>query len=170
MKIQFFGMLRRAAVGAVFAVLLAGGAAAVGVAAEEPVTPSQVATHFLHSFAANDLETVQSLFAPGALVQRARLSPQGGDPELASFQAQPWAEESVRGASSVKDFKIEVLETEETSFGEGVTVNVRFQATGEVGNGMAFVNDGVDSFSMVQIDGSWRILLYNSFERFKWKR
>ncbi|MEE8587564.1 MAG: nuclear transport factor 2 family protein [Acidobacteriota bacterium] len=151
---------------------LAAGAALGGSTAgkaAQPKSPVEVAVQFLQSFADKDMETVRSLFAPGALVQRARLSGQGGPPELASFQAGPWADESERGVAQVQDFKIEVLETNQIGFGEGQTVSLRFRATGKVGNGMAFVNNGVDTFSLVQVEGAWRILLYNSIEQFQFQ-
>jgi len=123
----------------------------------------QVATRFLEVFAQKDIDTVSALFAPGALVQRARLTEEG--PELARFGAQEWAEDARNGIAGVQDFRIEILDVASASFGEGVTVSVQFRATGRVGETASFINNGVDSFSLTRIDGEWRILLYNSMEK-----
>jgi len=126
-------------------------------------SPEEVATRFLKAFEQKDIDTVVSLFAPGALVQRARLTEAA--PELAHFGAQEWAEDAKSGIAGVQDFKIEVLEISSLSFDEGTTVSVRFRATGRVGENSFFINHGVDSFSLTRIEGEWRVLLYNSMEK-----
>lgn len=129
----------------------------------ETQTAEELATHFLEIFAQKDIDTVSTMFAPGALVQRARLS--DGPPELVSFEAQAWAEDARQGIASVEDFKIEVLDVVSASFGEGITVSVQFRATGRVGENTFFINNGVDSFSFIQMGGEWKIALYNSMEK-----
>lgn len=125
-----------------------------------------LARDFLSAFAAKDLDRVASMFAPTAHVQRARVATE--PPELAQFAtATDWLAEAGRGIQSVRDFEIEVLETSALAFDGGVNVAVRFRATGSVGEGVRFVNDGVDTFSMARADGAWRIVLYNSFEKLR---
>ena len=130
--------------------------------AEGSSSPAEVATLFLKKFEQKDIDAVVALFAPGALVQRARLAANG--PDIANFAADEWARSSKEGIAGIEDFKIEVLETSEVSFGEGTTVSVRFRATGRVGQ-TYFINNGVDTFSLSQQEGAWRILLYNSMEK-----
>lgn len=123
----------------------------------------EVATRFLQLFAEKDLDAVDALFAPAALVQRARLTDEL--PELAAFGAREWADDARQGIASVEDFKIEVLDVTSLSFGEGITVSVLFRATGRVGESTFFINNGVDTFSLVEMEGDWRIVLYNSMEK-----
>ena len=143
--------------------LLAGAppAAAEDVAAD---APAALAREFMAAFAAKDLERVGAMFAPDAVVQRARLG--GETPEVVQFQAADWLAEAGEGIGGVRDFRIEVLDTESVAFDGGVTVSVQFRATGSVGEG-GFVNDGVDTFSLVPAGDGWRILLYNSFEKLR---
>ena len=147
-----------------FAVVACLGLHGSPLAADEGIAAAEkVATDFLEVFAQKDIDTVAALFAPGALVQRARLTE--GAPEVASFDAQEWAEDARNGIAGVEDFKMEILDVASASFGEGVTVSVQFRATGRVGENTFFINNGVDSFSMIRIDGEWRIILYNSMEK-----
>lgn len=139
-------------------------AAEVEEAAVRATAPADVATLFFSAFADKDIDTVLSLFAPGALVQRARLESEGPH-DLAQFGAAEWAESARAGIAGIRNFHIEILEIVPVEFGSGVTVSVRFRATGQVGENVSFTNDGVDSLSMIPVDGTWRILLYNSMEK-----
>ena len=144
--------------------LITGSLPTPSVEAEE-ASPATVAEEFMRAFAAKDLDAVIEMFAPGALVQRARL----GDaaPEVAHFEAVQWAEQAGRGIGAVQDFRIEILETSTLTFGEGATVSVRFRATGKVGEQASFINDGVDTFSLVRDGDGWKIVLYNSMEKLR---
>lgn len=148
-----------------FAVVASVGLPGSPLAADEDSEAAEkLATHFLEVFAQKDIDTVAALFAPGALVQRARLT-EGAAPDLAKFDAQEWAEDARSGIAGVEDFKMEILDVASASFGDGITVSVQFRATGRVGEDTFFINNGVDSFSMTRIDGEWRIILYNSMEK-----
>lgn len=124
-----------------------------------------LAREFMAAFAAKDMERVGAMFAPNAVVQRARLG--DGEPELVQLEVADWLVEAADGIDGVQDFRIEVLDSASLAFDDGVTVSVRFRATGSVGEGMSFVNDGVDTFSLVSVGGAWRIVLYNSFEKLR---
>lgn len=139
-------------------------AAEVEDAAVAAASPADVAKQFFSAFTAKDIDTVLALFAPGALVQRARLESEGL-PDLAQFGAPEWAESARAGIADIRNFQMEILEVAAVEFGPGVTVSVRFRATGQVGENISFVNNGVDSFSMIRIEGAWRIVLYNSMEK-----
>jgi len=136
---------------------------ATSLLAEDDHDPEQWARHFMELFEAQDLDTIATLFAPGALVQRARLG--GEAPEFAHFAAAAWVADTREGIAAVEDFKMEVLEVTSLGFGEGTTVCVRFRATGRVGENRFFINNGVDSFSFSQMGGEWKIVLYNSMEK-----
>lgn len=142
--------------------LAALGMSALPVAADPVGETGAIAREFLQSFCAKDMKKVASYFAPGARVQRARL--EGTTPVVETFDAAAWIAEAGPSIADLQDFKIEVLEHAGLDFGEGVTVSVRFRATGAVGGG-TFVNNGVDTFSFAKIDGAWRIVLYNSYEK-----
>ncbi|MCP4661902.1 MAG: nuclear transport factor 2 family protein [bacterium] len=140
-------------------------AGVLGAAESQPpaVSPSEVAEKFLKAFERKDIDAVVSLFAPGALVQRARVTET--EPEFAHFGVEEWAAGAQQGIAGIHDFKIEIIETKAVGFGEGTTVSVHSRATGQVGENTFVVNDAVDSFSMTHVDGEWRILLYNSVEK-----
>lgn len=137
-------------------------------AAADPVDETvKIAREFLQVFCAKDMTKVATYFAPGARVQRARL--EGATPVVETFDAAAWVAEAGPSIADLQDFKIEILEDSGLDFGEGTTVegttvSVRFRATGAVGGG-SFVNNGVDTFSFAKIDGAWRIVLYNSYEK-----
>jgi len=143
-----------------------------GAAAESPEVDGSVkdaiasAEAFLQAFTTKDMEKVGAFFAPGAVVQRARLGEAA--PEIASFGVAEWLAEAGESIDSVEDFRIEPLGSTGLSFGAGVTVSIHFRATGSVPGG-TFTNDGVDSFSFAEIDGSWKIVLYNSMEKLTFK-
>ncbi|MEM9555158.1 MAG: nuclear transport factor 2 family protein [Acidobacteriota bacterium] len=118
---------------------------------------------FLAAFQAKDMERVGSYFAPGARVQRARLAA-GGAPTIESFDAPTWLAGAGASIAGIQGFEIRTLDTAVADFGAGATVTIHFRATGDVGVGR-FVNDGVDSFSFAQVDGAWKVLLYNSMEK-----
>lgn len=138
------------------------GMTAVPATADPVGETATIAREFLESFCAKDMKKVATYFAPGARVQRARL--EGTTPVVETFDAAAWIAEAGPSIADLQDFKIEVIEHAGLDFGEGATVSVRFRATGAVGGG-SFVNNGVDTFSFAKIDGVWRIVLYNSYEK-----
>ncbi|MEM8932396.1 MAG: nuclear transport factor 2 family protein [Acidobacteriota bacterium] len=117
---------------------------------------------FFRAFTAKDMERVESFFAPDARVQRARLG--DGAAEIEAFDLATWLAEAGPSIAPLRDFAIEVLGRSGASFGDGVTVSLHFRATGAVGGG-TFTNDGVDTFSFVNVDGVWKIALYQSIEK-----
>lgn len=132
--------------------------------ADAPGEPEALARSFLEHFQQKDFDTLRGLFAPGALVQAARL---GNDAEMrvVPFTVDSWTADASNGISAVRNFEMKILDVSSLGFDGGVTVSVRFQATGEVGESIRFVNNGVDSFSFIQHEGEWKIILYNSIEK-----
>lgn len=125
-------------------------------------TPSQVATRFLLSFEKQDFPAVRSLFAPGALVSSVSYSKDGAA-HAEQSPAGAWLDLASTEMAHVEEFKIDILKTSELSFAEGATVSIRFHASGRAGG--AFNVEGIDTYSMVRIDGAWRILQYSYIER-----
>lgn len=137
-------------------------ASSAGAEAADPAALEATAEEFLAAFAEKNLDRVDDLLAEGALIQRARLESDG--PELVTFTAAEWLAESGPAIAGIEEFRIEPLSTTVLDFGAGATVSVRFRATGRVGGGH-FVNEGVDTFSFAQVDGAWKIVLYQSLEQ-----
>jgi hypothetical protein len=131
-------------------------------AAAEREPPSAVATRFARAFETRDFTTVRSLLAPEAVVQRAALS-RTGPPRHSRFTARGWADEAERNHAFLKDMKLEILDTQTLGFDHGAIVNLRYRFTGRAGQ-RAFVTNGIDTYAMVPVEGSWRILQYSYIE------
>ncbi len=125
--------------------------------------PADVAHRFLQAFEKKDYATIRGLFAPGASVTTAELS--RSEPAKQSHKpADEWAAQSEKEMAAVTFEKLEVLETSTVAFDQGATVAVHFRSRGKAGE-FAFVNEGIDTYSLIQVDGAWRILRYGTFER-----
>ncbi len=64
----------------------------------------------------------------------------------------------------VTEIAITLLDTSTLSFDQGATVSVRFRSAGKLGAQASFTNNGIDTYSMTQVGGAWRILRYGTFE------
>lgn len=128
-------------------------------------TPEAVARLFFAAFERKDFTTLRSLFLPEAVVSRVRVTAAGGT-EAVQLSAGDWAAAAEADLTPVEELAIDLLEVRSLTFAEGASVSVLFQATGHAG-GRAFVNDGVDTFGLIPVKGSWRIAQYASFEALK---
>ena len=144
------------------AAFLAAALAVPGGAEMAPTSPADVATQFLRAFEKKDFKTVSSLFAPGAVASAVNLK-RNGPPELAYVPAAQWVQEAEKGLAQIDTIKLDLLDTKTLEFAEAATVSVRFQATGKAGD-MSFTNNGIDTYSMVRVDGAWKILHYTFVE------
>jgi ketosteroid isomerase-like protein len=145
------------------AALLAAALAVPGRAeTAKPDSPADVATQFLRAFEKKDFKTVSSLFAPGAVTSAVNLK-RNGPPELAYAPAAQWVQEAEKGLAQIDTIKLELLDVKTLEFAEAATVSVRFQAAGKAGD-MSFTNNGIDTYSMVRVDGAWKILHYTFIE------
>ncbi|HYH44347.1 MAG TPA: nuclear transport factor 2 family protein [Thermoanaerobaculia bacterium] len=133
-----------------------------GAATVPPESPADIATRFLRAFEKKDFKAVGSLFAPGALTSAVNLS-LNGPPQLAQVTAAQWVQEAEKGLAQLGDIKIDVLDVKTLEFEQAATVSARFRSTGTVG-GKAFTNNGIDTYSMVRVDGAWKILHYTFIE------
>ena len=130
--------------------------------AAEREAPTAVALRFSRAFESQDFATVRSLFAPEATVLRAALS-RTGPPQHSRFTAREWADDAERNHVFLKDMKLEILETRTEAFEHGAVVSLRYRFTGRAGQ-RAFVTNGIDTYSMVPVESSWRILQYSYIE------
>ena len=152
--------IRRAAASAIF--LAAALAVPAGAEMAQPDSPSEIATQFLRAFEKKDFKTVGSLFAPGAMTSAVNLS-RNGPPELAYVPAPEWVKEAEQGLAQIDTIKLDVLDVKTLEFEQAATVSVRFQAAGKAGD-KSFTNNGIDTYSMVRVDGAWKILHYTFIE------
>lgn len=151
---------------ALLMVLLAACTAIIAVPARadmaQPDSPADVATRFLRAFEKKDFKAVGSLFAPGAVASAVNLS-RNGPPELDYLTAAEWVQEAEKGLSQIDTIKLDLLEVKTLEFEQAATVSVRFQAAGTAGD-HSFTNNGIDTYSMVRVDGAWKILHYTFIE------
>lgn len=151
----------------VFALTLAAALVALAFAqsvhAGDPARePAEVATRFLRAFEKKDFQTLRTLFAPGAVVSTVNLA-HDGPPAVAYKTVDEWLEQAQKELAPVTSIQLEMLDTSALSFDQGATVSVRFRATGKAGD-QSFTNNGIDTYSLTRIDGTWRILRYGTFE------
>lgn len=125
--------------------------------------PADVAHRFLRAFETKDFQTIRGLFAPGAAVTTAELS-RGEPAKLVSRTAEDWLAFTEKQMKPVTFSDFKVIETSTVAFDAGAMVSVHFRSQGSFGD-FRFVNDGVDTYALVQVDGAWRILRYGTFER-----
>jgi hypothetical protein len=144
----------------VAAVLLA---AVPVLAAPAADTPADVATRFLQAFEKKDFQTIRGLFAPGAAVSTAELS-RTEAPKMVYRTAEEWLTFTEKQMAPVKFSGFKILDTSTIAFDQGASVSVHFRSQGTFGD-FAFVNEGVDTYALTQVDGAWRILRYGTFER-----
>lgn len=124
--------------------------------------PAAVADRFLQAFAKKDFQTIRTLFAPGAVVSVINLARQGSH-DVSYMTPDQWMGEAEKSLGGVTFTGFEQLDTSTLSFDQGATVSVRFRATGKAGD-HAFTGNGIDTYSMIKVDGAWRILRYGTFE------
>lgn len=133
------------------------------LAAPAADTPADVAARFLQAFEKKDFQTIRGLFAPGASVSTAELS-RTEAPKMVYRTAEEWLAFTEKQMAPVTFTGFKVFETSTVAFDQGATVSVHFRSQGTFGN-FGFVNEGVDTYSLIQVDGAWRILRYGTFER-----
>jgi SnoaL-like domain len=125
-------------------------------------TPEAVARLFFAAFERQDFTTLQALFTPAAVVFRVRVG--GADGAAAEqLSVAGWVAAAAADLAGVEGLTVELQEVRSLAFDGGASVSVRFRASGRAGD-RAFHNAGVDTFSLVPVKGSWRIVLYSSFE------
>ena len=125
--------------------------------------PAEVAHQFLRAFEKQDWAAVRSLFAPNAVVSTVNLAREG-EPTVAYLTAEQWSAQAEKELAPVTAIALELLDTSVLSFDQGATVSVRFRSTGKMGEEASFTNNGIDTYSMTRVGGTWRILRYGTFE------
>lgn len=146
----------------VLAAVLATLPASLALADDAKSAPADVARQFLSAFEKKDWATVRTLFAPNAVVSTVNLSREG-QPQTAQATAEQWLAQIEKELAPVTSIKLELLDTSTLSFDQGANVSVRFRATGKAGEA-SFTNNGIDTYSLVQVGGAWKILRYGTFE------
>ena len=129
----------------------------------ERETPLAVVTRFARAFEKQDFAVVRALFAPGAMVSRVALSREG-EPRFYRFSATAWLEDAERNHVHLRDVRLEILDSATESLEQGAVVSLRYRFSGRAGN-RSFVSDGIDTYSLVRVDGSWRVLQYSYIEK-----
>lgn len=147
------------------AALAAGWATGAALAAEIEAeqSPTAVAHQFLRAFEKKDWATLRTLFAPNAVVSTVNLAREGA-PAVDYVTAAEWMTRTEAELAPVTEIAITLLDTSVLSFDQGAIVAVRFRSAGKLGDKASFTNDGIDTYSLTQLDGAWRILRYGTFE------
>lgn len=135
---------------------------AVGAATSEE-TPLAAATRFARAFERQDFVTVRALFTPDATVSRVEL-PRSGEPRFYRFSAAAWADSAERNHAHLQDLRLELLDSTTATLEQGAVVNLRYRFTGRAGQ-RSFVSEGIDTYSLIRMAGSWRVLQYGYLER-----
>jgi len=143
-------------------VLGVAGMPAAARAGETASGPAEVAHQFLRAFEKKDWATVRSLFAPNAVVSTVDLAKEGA-PTVGYLPVDQWIAQTEKELAPVTAIQIDLLDTSTLSFDQGATVSVRFRSHGKAGE-RSFTNNGIDTYSMAQVGGAWRILRYGTFE------
>lgn len=126
-------------------------------------TPLEVATRFARAFERQDFATVRALLAPDAMISRVELS-RSGEPRFHRFTAVAWADSAERNHAYLKDVRLEILDSAVETLEQGAVVNLRYRFSGRAGT-RSFVSDGIDTYSLIRLDGAWRVLRYDYLER-----
>lgn len=134
----------------------------VALADDAQSAAADVARQFLSAFEKKDWATVRSLFAPNAVVSTVNLAREG-QPQTSQVTAEQWLAQIEKELAPVTSIKLELLGITTLSFDQGVNVSARFRATGKAGEA-SFTNNGIDTYSLVQVDEDWKILRYGTFE------
>ena len=140
-----------------------------GYAAEAPTspaveeTPLAAATRFARAFEKQDFAVVRGLFAPDAVVSRVALS-RDGEPRFYRFSAKEWVDDAERNHVHLKDVHLEVLDSSTEALEQGAVVSMRYRFSGRAGN-RSFVSEGIDTYSLIRVEGAWRVLQYFYIER-----
>lgn len=143
-------------------VLLLRPPSAVAAEAREE-TPLEAATRFARAFESQDFATVRALFAPGAAVSRVELG-QDGTPRFHRFSSEAWTADAERNHVYLKDMRLEILDSATQTLEQGAVVNLRYRFSGKAGS-RSFVSNGIDTYSLIRVDGAWRVLQYDYFEK-----
>jgi hypothetical protein len=146
-----------------FAVLLASGPALAQETQEAKGGPTEVAHQFMRAFEKKDWAALRTFFAPNAVVSTVNLAREGA-PTVAYLTAEQWVAQAEKEMAPVTAISLSLLDTSVLSFDQGATVSVRFRSTGKLGEKQSFTNNGIDTYSMTQVGGAWRILRYGTFE------
>lgn len=119
---------------------------------------------FERAFEAADFGTLRHLFSPDAVVVRTALS-SDGTAEQFHYPATQWTDDAEASHQALRDTHLEILDTAVVHHPWGAVVDVRSRFRGRAGK-QSFLSDGIDSYSMVQAGGAWRIVQYGYLERF----
>lgn len=136
--------------------------AAFAESSQDAAGPAAVARQFLRAFEKKDWAAVRTLFAPEAVVSTVMLAREGG-PTVAYLTAEQWLAQTEKEMAPVTFVALDLIDTSVLSFDQGATVSVRFRSTGKIGE-RSFTNNGIDTYSLTQSGGTWRILRYGTFE------
>lgn len=134
------------------------------VGATPTPAPAELANRFLRSFEKKDFATLRSLFAPGAQVTSITYTPDGS-PQPSYGSAESWVKRAESELAAVQDYKVEILETSNLAFHDYATVSIRFRAEGKAGG--AFQLEGIDTYTFVRFEDTWKILQYGYVEHIK---
>ena len=150
------------------AILLVSGSAAVGKTetAGYPADPVDVLKAFLTAFHAFDYETCHTFFTEDAKILIVRRQ-QGTEFGRHFFDVHPWLDEVGQSTKGIENFRMEFHESVAYKTPLGVTVTLRATGRGLTGRG-EFTNQETSSANLIEIDGRWRIVQYNTFEDFRW--
>ena len=97
------------------------------------------------------------------MVVRTALSSEG-DAEQFHVTAKQWTDDAEQSHVMLRDVHLEILDTAVVRQPWGAVVNVRSRFSGRAGR-HSFVSNGIDSFTLVELDGAWRVLQYAYLER-----
>jgi len=156
-------------IGPLLAILfLASGAATAGEPEKTayPAEPVDVLKAFLTAFHAFDYETCHSFFTEDAKILIVRRQ-QGSEFGRHFFDVHPWLDEVGESTKGIENFHMVFHESVAYETPLGVTVTLRATGHGLTPRGK-FTNQETSSANLIEIDGRWRIVQYNTFEDFRW--
>lgn len=134
----------------------------------EEAKPKQILETFMDAFHKFDYPTCRALFAQGAIVTITRRL-QGGEFQRHQGDAFEWIDGVSEQVKTLNDWKWKKLESHTIMNTHGATEVLKYLSTAKTPGG-SFTNEGTDVAFLVMEDGRWKILQYNMFEDFRWKR
>lgn len=145
-------------------VLLQGAARGAPSPVLEDGEPLAVILHFARAFEKKDFATLRGILTEDAAILRTSLS-RGAAPRTHRFSARDWADEAERNHAALRDLKLEILGSASSRLSpDAAVVHLRYRFTGKAGK-TPFVSDGIDTYSLVRLQGRWRVCQYAYIER-----
>lgn len=126
-------------------------------------TPLAAATRFARAFEKKDFAAVRALFTPDAMVSRVALS-RDSKPRFYRFGSKEWVDDAERNHVYLRDVRLEILDSATETLEQGAVVSMRYRFSGKAGN-RSFISEGIDTYSLIRLDGSWRVLQYFYIEK-----